>query len=315
MRSECKTKTTLLKIGAVIVTYFPKVNVRDTINSILDQVDHIIIIDNTPDESSGKILNQIVSISNKINIIFNLDNLGIATALNNGISYLESINMDYAITFDQDSIATKGMIATLLNTHKIIHNKVALVGPSIYHEKFDDYILPTFKKHKHIPFFFTRERCNSGIHLSKVTMIITSGALIKIETFNKIGPFKDKLFIDYVDTEYCLRSISMGYEIILNCKAKLLHNLGDQKKVFCFGICLKPTNHAPIRHYYISRNRIYMLKKYAFKVPHWFCYDLLFGTMLIIKVILTEKNKRQKLKAFLTGLFDGINGKYGKKSE
>jgi len=40
-----------------------------------------------------------------------------------------------------------------------------------------------------------------------VTMLVTSGSMIELATWQALGGFDEGLFIDYIDTDYCLRVI------------------------------------------------------------------------------------------------------------
>ena len=65
--------------------------------------------------------------------------------------------------------------------------------------------------------------------LEDVSIVITSGALYNLKAYPKIDPFRDDFFIDYVDIEYCLRAKQNGYNIVVNCNARLYHRLGNQQ--------------------------------------------------------------------------------------
>ena len=95
-------------------------------------------------------------------------------------------------------------------------------------------------------------------------MYMTPGALMKSETYQKLGPFEDQLFIDGVDTEYALRMRAAGYKIV-ESNVVLNHSLGKMTPHTFAGRHIFVTNHNPQRRYFITRNRIVLLRRYMGK--------------------------------------------------
>jgi rhamnosyltransferase len=89
-------------VGAVIVTYNPDQVFPDRLAAIANQVSRVVVIDNGSNPVSRIMLNRL-SEKTKIEIIFNERNIGIASALNQGIKFLKSAELEWAITLDQDS--------------------------------------------------------------------------------------------------------------------------------------------------------------------------------------------------------------------
>ncbi len=149
--------------------------------------------------------------------------------------------------------------------------------------------------------------------MDDVTIVITSGALTNLQVWEKLGGFRDDFFIDYVDTEYCLRAKRAGYKILVSAGAKLYHRLGDKREVKRLGLTLKPTFHSPLRLYYVARNRVPMVREYALEFPHWFLFDVVAGAYNTLRILLTEDKRLQKLGATVQGTWDGLLGRMGPK--
>ena len=156
---------------------------------------------------------------------------------------------------------------------------------------------------------------NKPVQIQKVSEtldVMTSGNLLNLHIYQKIGEFINELFIDAVDQEYCLRLRHNRYKILLCEFALLEHCLGDLREFKLGFKSIRYSNHSPIRRYYITRNRLYLLQKYFWEFP-------LFGFKIIkwiifewIKIIVLEKDKIAKNKATLEGIRDFFRGKYGK---
>ena len=91
----------LVLISGVIVLYYPELNVVDNINSYIDYVDILFVIDNS-ETANTDFVNLLLS-NPKICYISNNQNLGIAKALNQGAELAIQKNFSWLLTMDQDS--------------------------------------------------------------------------------------------------------------------------------------------------------------------------------------------------------------------
>ena len=298
-------------LPALIITYNPTADFRKHLEFFYEEFEQIIIVDNGSNSEVCNLLKQETKEKkSSLKIIFNEENLGIATALNQGFQWAREEGFRKIITFDQDSFPAKEMVSTLKKTLETYHNNqnLAIIAPIIADPLVK--IKARYPRSKY-KFFFERKVCDGRI-LENVTSVITAGALHDLGIYQKLGPFRDDFFIDYVDTEYCLRANQHGYKIIVACDAKLNHRLGEREKRQLLGRSHYPTFHSPLRWYYISRNRIPMLKKYAFRFPHWFFYEIIASAYTLVRMLLFENQKKKKLLAIFFGTRDGILKKMGR---
>ena len=56
---------------------------------------------------------------------------------------------------------------------------------------------------------------------------MTSDNIINLDIYKKIGGFKDWLFIDGIDIEYCMSLHNNNYKILRIDTIEIDHNLGD----------------------------------------------------------------------------------------
>jgi rhamnosyltransferase len=140
---------------------------------------------------------------------------------------------------------------------------------------------------------------------------MTSGNLLNLDAVASIGPFEEKLFIDCVDMDYCLRLRRAGFRIIRDHSVGLQHSLGDFRTGKVGSIRIGYSNHNAGRRYYITRNKIYLLKKYFRFDPRlgWLVIRSMAGDTL--RILLFEHNKFGKLSAILTGLRHSLTNHYG----
>jgi rhamnosyltransferase len=143
---------------------------------------------------------------------------------------------------------------------------------------------------------------------------ITSGALLPVWIFDRIGYFASEYFIDDVDTEYCLRIRAAGFIIADSKHAVLLHSVGHPRYASLLGFRVRPTHHNAIRRYYISRNRITTYRKYFRIFPAWVMGAAYAAAKETAKSLIVEEDRVRKFRNFLLGMWDGLTGRMGKRT-
>jgi len=274
-----------MKIQGVVVLYSPKFIILENINSYINDIEKLYIVDNSEIKNTD-LINEIVSISDKCIYIDNNGNQGIAHALNVGAKLAIENGANWLLTMDQDTSFDNDFKKVQKELLTVDINNTAIVSPSHY---LGDEIKPFYNE-----------------------IVMTSGNLVNLYLFEKIGEFDENLFIDSVDTEYCLRIYSMRYKIKRIPSVILNHNLGDIQEYKIFGIEFKPTNHNPIRRYYITRNRFYVWHKYNNSYLAFTKWEKMATFKELIKVILFEKDKLTKIQFSLKGYIDYRKNKLGK---
>lgn len=288
-------------VCVVVVTYNPDNAIIGNVRSVAAQVAEVIVVDNGSFENSRRFLTEVEVIDN-VTVIYNRENLGIATALNNGVRYAREKNYIWLATFDQDSEAASGFIESLLAALDICPFKenVALIAPR-YRDK-ETGILASYGSD-----------CNGSPYV-ETDSIITSGNMVRMDVFDVVGVFDDELFIDAVDHDFCLRLRKKGFRILISCRTELGHRIGAMELHQIFGRQYKSSNHPPLRRYYNARNRIIIYKRYAATFPGWVMADMYNWLREIAGIMLLEKDAAVKLTAIAKGIAHGFAGRSGKLS-
>jgi len=247
----------MMIITAIIILYNQNQAVFEKlVDSLINQVDQIILVDNSDQNSYQETMWVWLNEYNnkKISYINLKGNYGIAYAQNKGIENARFLNSDFIILMDQDSIPPFNMVKTLVSTYVSLETEgiqVATVGPSFIDEK-------TLEKSKIVNyklFHRTRIEPQHG-EVLKADAIIASGSVIRLSIIDKIGLMRDELFIDAVDTEWCLRAKRLGYATSIDSSVSMKHNLGDSYFKF---LKYKVLLHSDFRNYFIVRNNIYLI--------------------------------------------------------
>jgi rhamnosyltransferase len=284
------------RVCAVMVTYHPSAATIGNLPKVLAQVDGLVVIDN------GSAQDEILALRSSqqnlgFHLIQNTENIGIAAALNQGVGWAKKEGYSWVILLDQDSQLTDGFVAKMFAIWEV-HPRRERIG-SIH----PSYVDPETGRGPKI-----RRAPDGGPVVS-----LTSGALMPVWVFDKVGLFSSAYFIDYVDHEYCFRIRAAGYLIADSREAVLLHSAGHPHGKSICGFRFRPTHHSAIRRYYISRNRIAVYRTYFGVFPNWvsgIMYDDLRET---VKCFLGEKDRGRKARNFLRGTWDGLTGRMGKR--
>jgi rhamnosyltransferase len=279
----------MLKVAGVTILYNPDQWVISNIDSYLFQLDLLYILDNSENINSA-IINQLKS-REKIKIIPNSENIGIAAALNKSSEMAIHDGYDLLLTLDQDSRVSDDLVTRMIVEFEK-DEKIGLISPFVVHIQ------------------NPRTSANSG--LEKIMVAMTSGSIIRLNAYKKTGEFLEKFFIDYVDNEFCLRLTRNGFKIFQLNSVSLYHKLGNTSKKKIIFREVFPTNHSPLRWYYRTRNRLYVYKKYGRQFPKYVFFDLKVFIKDFIKILLFENGKFKKMKMILYGFIDFCRHKYGK---
>lgn len=289
------------KVCAVVVSYNPEEYLVAHVAAILPQVDKLLVVDNGSDESSQAYLEAVAQMP-AVEVIYNGENLGIAAALNIAARHAQDGGYVWLATFDQDSCATQGLIDSMLAAYETcgFKEKVALISP-VYMDQSTGTVE-----------FVGGCSGNPEQVYSTAVTTMTSGNLVKVSTFCKVGFFEESLFIDYVDNEFCLRCVQKGLKILVSCKSILQHKAGEPVRHAFLWKNPVTSNHSPLRRYYSARNRVVMYKRYFRCRSDWVYSDLYVFIKEIAKILLFEKDMPCKVRFILKGVCHGLTGKMGK---
>lgn len=267
------------KILCGIVTYCPDINrLTKNISAVFDQVDKAIVVDN----GSCNFSNIISAIKDRADIIHNETNNGIAIALNQIVTYAIEHEYQNILFLDQDSVVPRNLI----EEYKYAINK------------YPNSIICPYINYENGPKTLIQEN-----RFQLIDWCITSGSFVSTETLKKVGPFDEKMFIDLVDLDICIRAKKLGINVVQDNHVTLDHELGNLKYIKIGKHILWIENHNYLRKYYIIRNRIYLLNKH--NLPK----NKIMNDIIIeyIKVLFFESDKIKKIKSMNKGYCDGRN--------
>lgn len=302
MRQRKETKPSRNNICAVVITYHPDIGLRERIEQIRHQVDKLLIVDNNSATDCITMI-QRISADLDVDVIENESNLGVAEALNQGFKYAEHFGGRYAwvLTLDQDTYCYPKLIERLISAYENcpFREEVGIIGTN-YQEKTTGRIL---------------HHTEANESWEEVKNLPTSGCITSLAAFSEVGDFRRDLFIDYVDTEFCMRLRNKGYRVLISPKIGMIHPLGyyrTSKFHKWLRGSSKVTSYPPLRHYYWTRNGVKLIWENFSRDISWSineAYYLFFRR--IITILLFEDKKIIKLRNIALGVWHALLSRGG----
>ena len=292
----------MLRIVAVVVTYRPEpARLARLLAALREQVDEIVVVDN----GQGAGLDG-VAFGHGLHHIDMHGNAGIAAAQNAGLRHAFAHGASHGLLLDHDSIPADGMVAALFDAWQRLAadgQRIAAVGAN-----------PCDPRRPGGAAFVRiaagrvqRVSMPDAAAVVDVSYLIGSGSLISAAAFQAVGPMEERLFIDYVDTEWGLRAGQRGWRCYGVGAARLEHTLGDEP-VAALGATL--SRHSPLRNYYIVRNMVWLARASALPL-HWKCAEGLRSIGRAAAWVALTPPRGERLRAVWRGLRDGLRGRLG----
>ena len=275
----------------MITLYFPPDSYLKNIETYINYIEKLYVVDNTPSHNIRLHLELKAKFPN-VEILSYGKNIGIASALNLGIK--EGLKKRYLwlLTMDQDSFFENEEAERYFSSLTALDTKnVAILSP--LHQK---------------------PLINYGTcEYEKKVQVMTSGNLLNLPLTKVIELFNESLFIDSVDHDYCLRANLLGKDVLQATNCYIRHEVGNsQTGSLLFGFRKRTFQiHSPKRMYFIVRNGLYLRKKYNKDFPEFIKNYHKVINNKISKTLRYGNNKSEYLKYIIQAYSDFYNNKYG----
>jgi rhamnosyltransferase len=273
--------------AGVVLAYRPDESILSNIARLRQQVDRVYIVNNSADDAATSTLLRTLESDSGVVVIDQPKNVGVAAGFNAGMRQALADEFDYVWIFDQDSSVADGMLEQLKRAFSEWPGPVAMAGPALRAEE--------------TGFLYDADQ-REGI--GELQTLISSGALFSRVALEKIGLHDERLFIDYVDHDISLRARAAGLAVVKVFDTVLDHRFGASTPANFLGRRIYLANYSPMRQYYMTRNRVIMVRRYG--LGRWFWEDAAYASKAWIKVLLCERDRPHKIRAALRGFVAGI---------
>lgn len=272
-------------VWAVVISYCGENRLLTTVLALLKQVDHVHIVDNASTEPTSSILHRL-GLMKSVSVELLPRNMGIGFALNRGVKSAKAAGAQWVLTMDQDSVADDGLLQA--------YAKALTQDPML------SCLSPNILNHG-----AGGEKQDSDIDFA-----ITSGNLVKLDLLECVGGYDEVLFIDGVDIDLSLRIRSAGVRIRRIGAAILYHELGHKHSEF--GMLARfYTLHPPIRRFYMFRNHLILMRRFAFRYPLFMLKASIVQCLYFLAILCFEGVSGKSLSSIMAGIKAGLVGRTG----
>jgi rhamnosyltransferase len=282
----------------IVVSYRPNVlRLLDLCGKLVAGGAKVVLVDNTDAPALGR-----DDLPDGCTLIPLGYNSGIAHAQNVGVRAALDQGAGVLLFFDQDSEIEAGLVGGL--TAALDVGVAEIVSPLCIDEA-TGIPLPAEDIGRYG--WSTQVHCPDAIDRYPVDIVISSGMAATRLAFEKVGAFDEEFFIDYVDSEWCLRCRAKGVSIYVVPKVVMRHSIGSRHvQIGVLGISV----HGPERCYYQIRNCFLLFRKPH--VPFMFSLKQLLITVVSKTLLLPfVEGRLSYAKAYLLAVRDGLAGRTG----
>lgn len=233
------------------------------------------------------------------------ENKGLAHAQNVGIIRAAGSGADAIALFDQDSKVDPDFLPALIAPLR--KGEPRVVSPVLLDDARGVELPATRLRRFGLPTdVYSMDKAERPV----VDIVVASGSVATKEVFELAGLMNERLFIDHVDTEWCLRCRNKGIPIEVVPKAVMRHSIGSGAIELRAATVLL---HDPTRCYYQVRNSLLLLR--MAHVPLLFALRETAAVLWNRFFLLIHVEDRSSyLEALVAGVLDGVRGVGGKRA-
>ncbi|CAH2793353.1 MAG: dTDP-rhamnosyl transferase RfbF (EC [uncultured Caballeronia sp.] len=300
-RERISDQESVPSAGAVVVFYQPDSACFARANRLAKLIP-LVVVDNTPGSNASRR----GDLAPDIEYLANGENEGIAAALNRGVEWLRARGYRNALLFDQDSEASVALIEGLVVCMRNLARdgrKVAIAGPA-YH----DVRLGAVASFVRFDKWHMSRVPAEGQEPLEIDFLISSGSCIDLSAWQEIGAMDVRLFIDFVDVEWCARARRANYAVLGLPWLVMEHSLGDEPVSF---LGRRFAMHSAVRHYFIFRNALVLILYRPYIPLSWKLSELTkFPVRLFVYTVLSGQ-PREQFTMICRGIADGMRNRLG----
>ena len=281
----------------VVTLYNPEIEqVATNINLFLPFIDKLIIWDNSyKDKSVRKRMESLLQ-NEEEKVLWHVtgENLYIAPAIEFAWNYAKSEHYDFVLTMDQDS-------------------KWEDFGA--YRKEIEMFFLKNILC-VYTPYILGGDKWPICKEIQQRRIFINSGTVYPTKILNAIGGIDKRFPLDALDHDLSIRVQKAGFSIVCLTNYNLSHTMGNPTSAKWLPI--KANNYSAWRTKEITRSQVLLWRKHRDWLTLKDKYRIIkdFFIMRILRIILLEDDKFNRIKMMINGIKTGITYKmtneYGK---
>ncbi|MCC8423957.1 glycosyltransferase family 2 protein [Mucilaginibacter sp. UR6-11] len=291
------------RVALILLNWNTPVHTANCVRSLqqhcADELFDIIIADNGSADGSLKLLKE--QFPNLI-YIDNQENLGFAAGNNRGLIYSIKNGYSYSLVMNTDTTVDEDIVLKL-STHLDNYTLAAAVQPAIYwmHDKTKIWNGEgSFNLLTGTTSSSAKSTVDKGGHktvawVTGCCMMVRNASLVRAGGFNKL------FFLYYEDVDLSFRLRECGCELHYLPSGKIYHEAGVSARVE-----KKEGFLSPVIHYYISRNHLWIIRRYC--NPWYYPVNLIYNGFYYLALLAYFKlrGRNEKARLLIKGLNEGL---------
>lgn len=289
-------------VAAVLVVFDVRADASQALQRLLGYVNEVVLVDNAP---GGHPHTERWQVLEGVTVIVNGNRGGLAGAYNVAVAYLSCSEREFEHVVFVDEDSDPSVLDDLLSdpalSSLLTDPSVAAVAPA-HRDRATGMRARHMKLSRWKICLIDREIRG----LQRVTFIINSMSVWRMQALLALGPFDETLAVDHVDTDYCLRALARGLAIYLAADHEFNHAIGARRSYKLFGMAVQSSGHAPGRRHSIGRNTARLGLRYSKRWPAFLLLAMMRLLLESLGILFAEDQKCAKLTALWKGVVDGV---------
>jgi len=244
----------------------------------------------------------------RVTLIETGENLGYVGGNNVGLEYASAMDADYALLLNNDIEAAPDSLRLLVAAAEA-NPATGIVGPTIYYFDRPNVVwsaggdIDWRRGRTRMIGLDEVDQGQFGHTVRPVDFVSGCALLIKMGLVEQVGLLDPRFFAYYEETEWCVRVARAGFRILHVPQAKIWHKISPGAR-----------EASPQVHYYMTRNRLLLLKLSETGVVPWLHTLFLdYGRTLMSWTLRPKwRNKSLQRHAMLQAIRDYGRGRFGK---
>ncbi len=295
-------------VGIVVVNYNGAAFIRPFADS-LAAVDYparrVVIVDNASTDASGDELQRLLP---DAVLLRAPENLGTAGGNNIGVRYCLDEGLNRVLILNNDTVLTPDFLSKLVT---FANDRTIAVPKILYRD--DPHLISTHAGDFDWRFGLFRRTFHgkpdgpATNHPRDLQTASFCCALVPAAAFRAVGLLDERFFMYYEETDWLRRALATSFRLRYDPEAVIYH----MESASSGGGWM-----TPFKHYYATRNRLYLVRKNS-SSRLWFALFTLYflSTRLAYLARYAVKRDRRMAKALALGVLDYYRGRMGRTLE
>ncbi len=301
---------TFPSVGIIVLTWNGREDTLGCLES-LSQLDYpnleIVVVDNGSTDGTVSAVQERFPM---VTVLENVENLGYTGGNNVGLQYVLAQGADYVLLLNNDTKVDPDFLHRLVDATEA-DSRIGMAGPTIYYHEQPEVIwsaggaIDWRRGSTYMVGLNERDEGQFGTEPRPVDFVTGCCILVRREVLEQVGLLDERFFAYYEETEWCIRAVRAGYNVVHVPLAQVWHKITPSDRA-----------DSPLVHYYMTRNRLLLLKIAGAGWKTWL-YTLFAEyarTLISWSVRPKWRNKQAQRHAMLQAIGDTWRGRWGKQN-